>query len=210
VKRPAALAAILLAAFGADLVYGKYFSPTATAKPLRIPFQGFPMDLLGPEWKGEDVPMKAETEKIASVTDYIQRSYSRGGGAIWFYVGYVPGWNPSGIHHPGICFPLHGLVLEDEEYVTVPAPEIPKELRFKESRWRDEAGHPVCTLTTFYFRGKFEPAELQLRADRFLGIDYYAIITISGGLLGSFEETRRVYHDLLRAAVLELLRRFPE
>lgn len=208
-KRPIALAAILLLAFAADLVYGKFYAPREEPWPIRVPFAGFPMDLLGPGWRGEDIPLPKLTEEIAGVSDYIQRTYTDGDRKIWFYVGYTPG-PPKGVHHPGICFPLSGLIPESEEVVTIPAPEIPKELRFKESRWRSQEGSPIYSLTTFYYRGKFEPLEFNLRKDRFLGIHFYAVITVSGPLLGSMEETRQVCHGIIRKAVPALLPHFPE
>jgi len=205
-KAPFILAAVLAAASVVDLV----LAPRSTFTPLRATLKDIPMDLLGPEWTGVDTPMPEETLRIASVSDYLQRSYRKEDQWLWFYVGYVPGWNPSGIHYPDVCFPAHGLIRDgEEEDVTVAAPGIPKELRFKESHWRDDRGGRRFTMTTFYYRGRFEPSELKLRRDRFLGIDYFAIITVSGSWKGSLEATRSFYHDLLRRAVPELLQRFP-
>lgn len=208
-SRISILAFILLFALGADQAYQRFFSPRATSSPLRIPFARFPMDFPGPGWEGKDVPLMAETERIAMVTDYIQRTYTRGSREVWFYVGYVQGWTPTAVHHPGICFPLRGLILQREEVVTINVPGITAPLRFNETLWQQELGGSFYTLSTFYYRGKFEPSENQLRLDRFLGIDYFAIITVSGTFTGSQNRDREIYFDLIRKAVPELLNHFP-
>ena len=210
-NRMGVLALVLLGAFGLDLAGGGLFPVRGAGKPLRIPFDRFPRGLLGPGWGEEDRAMADGTARIANVSDYLQRVYTDGRRTIWLYVGYVPGWNPAGIHYPGVCFPSVGMVLQEEKDVTVPGPGIAMELRFKESRWsREGGGGDLFSLTAFYYRGGFAPSDFSLRRDSILGIDYYAIVTVAGDLIEDPAQTRDLYYGLLRKAVPEILKHFPE
>ena len=173
------------------------------------------------------MPLEEAVERLAGTTSYLQRTYQRDGQALWFYVGYVGGWSPEALHHPGVCFPGNGLELEQEKIVTI-SPHAPgigppsglaptlegksskTDFRFKEFLWRNLGGGGTFTLSTFYYHGKFEPEEWRVRADRIIGIRYFAVITISGAFSGSADETRDICYEAVRKAVPRLLEHFPE
>ncbi len=202
---------ILWGAFGLSLFYGRARGPRVEPRPIRIPLASFPLEFPGTAWRGDDRPLPAETVRIAHVSDYLSRRYTDGRRSFWLYVGYVPGWNPSAIHHPLACFPNVGLDLEQSEVVTIGDPTGPKKYSFNESRWWKEGqDERIYTLTTFYYNGKFEPSEWELRAERLVGIPYFAVITLSGKLETSLEETREAYFDLARRFVPQVLKHFPD
>lgn len=201
---------LLLSAFGLRVLYDKNLGPDNRPAALRIPLGDFPMDAVGPGWKGEDVPLDKETESLARVTSYLQRVYTQEGKQLWFYVGYVAGSAPEAVHHPAVCFPANGLELDHEEIVSIPMPSVNRGCRFKEFLWRSSLGGGTYTLSTFYYQGKFEPDEWKLRSDRILGMRYFAVITISGTTWGSLKEMRDVYFGIVGKAIPRLLGHFPE
>jgi len=207
-SRLAALAFILWAAYGLRALLLKEHLPDTNPVPLRIPLSEFPREALGSDWTGWDVPLDENVEKRARVSAYLQREYKSRGSTLWFYVGYVAKWSPGSIHHPSICFPGSGFELEDTATVVVAVPGMQEEALFTEYLWRTPQGGGTYTLSSFYYNGKFQPEEWRLRMDSLSGIRYFAIVTLSGSLASSMEETRELYQGALQQALPVLLRHF--
>ena len=203
-----AIVSLVVLRLGHDL----FWQHNAHAKELRIPFSQLPIDLLGPEWSGRNVDLDQRTLETAGVADFVNRIYSSKRSKIWFYVGYVSGWAPESVHHPKVCFPETGRHLTFESVLDVELPEVENPVTFSEYHWAATPnGEPnTFTLSTFVVNGHFEHTEIGLRARRFAGIEYFSIITISGPFLGTLEETRTIYSDLLQASVPQVLKHFPE
>lgn len=208
-KRFAALAAIFWTAFAVRTAYVRFVAPDRTPLPLRKPFSELPMEILGPGWTGRDEPLDADTLRVARVSDYVQRVYSRPGHQVALYVGYVSGRVPDAIHYPGICFPGGGLELEREATVELPRGESIAQPRFREYVWRHPARGGTYTLSSFYYNGKFEPDPGRLMAERVLGVRYFALITLSGSIAGSLDETQEVCREALSRALPRILEHFP-
>lgn len=207
-SRAFVLALVLWGAYGLRLICERTLLPDTTPVPLRVPFSRLPMDVVGPEWRGTFIPLEEDVRKQAHVTDYLQRRYQRQDFSFWLYVGYVGRWSPEAVHHPDVCFPGSGFTLERKESITIPAPGVAPELRFKEFLWRSPRGMGTYTLSSFYYNGKFEPDDWRLRGDSLFGIRYFAIVTVSGDRRESLEETRNVYHEVLRRSIPTLLQHF--
>ncbi|MBI4603853.1 MAG: exosortase-associated EpsI family protein [Planctomycetes bacterium] len=209
-SRAAVLCSILWGACAVRVFGVGALLPDREPVPLRVPFSRFPMDVFGPEWRGEDVPLEDAVEKRAKVTSYIQRQYARDDVSLWLYVGYVSAWSPESIHNPDVCFPGSGFEVVSKGTVVVPEPSFPRELRFKEFLWKSARGAGVYTLSTFCYNGKLEPEELRLRWDSFRGVRCFAVITLSGVQLGTLDETRKLYFDLVRRSVPRLVEHIPQ
>ena len=210
-RRARILALLLWTALGLSYLLGSTQGPRLPPAPIKVPLSRFPFEVPGPPWKGEDRPLPAETVSVAHVSDHLSRRYSDGRRSFWLYVGYVQGWNPAGIHHPLVCFPNIGLELEQSEVVNLDDPAGARKVSFLESQWWKEGqDNRIYTLNTFYYNGKFEPEEWKLRAERLVGLRYFAVITISGKMEPTLEETRNTYFDLARRILPELLKHFPE
>jgi len=208
-SRSTVLAAILVTAFGLRLVLERGRETASASLPPAIPLSQFPRDVLGEGWECRDVELSEEVKSVAKVTDYLQRVFTDGKRTLWLYVGYVGRWNPGAIHHPGVCFANAGLELQEERAVLIPAPGVSKELWFNQARWRRTLGGEVHSLSAFYYRGKFEPFVWKMRAERALGIAYFAIITVSAEPIGTEAETRAFCEDVVRRAIPRLLPHFP-
>jgi hypothetical protein len=176
---------------------------------LRVPFEDFPMDAVGPRWEGHDVPIEEAIRERAQTSASILRSYRWGHRSLWFYVGYVSGPAPGAIHHPGVCFPASGLALAGESEVRFPVPGIADPPAFKEYVWTHLDGGSTYTLTTFHYNGTFEPGEWRLRAARLFGLRFFAVITVTAQAHGGIEEARGLCEDVLRRALPRLLPHFP-
>jgi len=209
-KRALTLACLLWIAFAARVWGVKEVSTYRQPVPLRMPLDDLPMGVCGPEWVGEDTPLDDEVLARARVSSYVQRSYRRGSANLWFYVGYVARWEPESIHHPAICFPGSGYELILDRKIELSAPGFDKPLRFKEYLWNSPRSGGTYTLTAFYYNGKFEPDDWRLRMDSLAGVKYFAIVTVSGSLLGSVEETRAVYQEVLKRSMPVLVRHFAD
>lgn len=206
-----AYAAFLLAcAGGARLYLDSVWASPFERTPLLIPLSEFPMHALGPRWKGRDAPLPEDVRRVTGVTDYVRRSYTNGEREIWFYVGYVDHWDPAAIHHPDICFPATGLYLIKESHASVPAPSLRMDLSFKESLWGAPRSGYVYSLTSFYFRGEFRPEVWQMRAHRWRGVPYFAIVTLSTQLRGPSDQAQQDCFEALGQAVRQLVKHFPE
>lgn len=178
--------------------------------PIRAPLAGFPPEGLGPRWASEDVASAEGVLRVAKVADHLQRFYTDGERAFWFYVGYVDRYDPAAIHHPGICFPASGLKRVEDRTVEIPCPECPMPLSFRETLWERPLGGQVYSLSAFYFRGGFAASEQRLRRARVFGVPYFAIITLSAEVWGSLEETRDLCQEALRTGMPRLVTHFPE
>ena len=77
--RPAVLAGVLLAFLGLRLLAGRAIGPNLDPRDLRIPFDRFPMEVLGPEWKGADVATtcKSIADKLNSLLDDAKKKYTK-------------------------------------------------------------------------------------------------------------------------------------
>jgi hypothetical protein len=177
--------------------------------PLRVPFAECPMDVVGPGWQGEDVPLEEDVRERAGVSAYLQRRYRWNQHSLWLYVGYVSGPAPNAIHHPAVCFPASGLELQSKKAVEIPVPGVPETPRFHEYLWTHPEGGSTYTLSTFHYHGRFEPAELPLRAALALGLGYFAVITVTAEVTASVEETRGLVADVIRRALPRLVLHFP-
>lgn len=203
-SRAVFLAACLWASFGLRFFLVRTLDPV----PLTKSFNALPMGILGQDWVGQDMPLDDDVLERSKVSDYVQRTYRRGGVSLWIYVGYVNQWKPEAIHHPEICFPANGFVLTNKGDVTLEIPGVAGESRFKESLWTHPRGAGTYTLTAFYYNGKLEPEEWRLRRDSLKGIPYFAIVTYSGDQVGDLEETRKLYQGLLRQSLPQVLQHF--
>jgi hypothetical protein len=92
--------------------------------------------------------------------------------------------------------------------VGVAVPGIEEEALFAEYRWRSPRGGGTYTLSSFYYDGKFQPDEWRLRMDSLSGIRYFAIVSLSGSVASSMEETRELYQGALQRVLPVLLRHF--
>ena len=212
-KRATVLALLFVIAAAARIVYDSTFAPDAVAEPLRISFTDFPLDVAGPGWRGERVPLDDAVIERSGVTDYLNQHYSSGRRRIWVYAGYVSGYSPDAIHYPDVCFPASGLELESKSVRRIPldrvAEDVAEDVAMNEYIWRREFGGGTYTLSTFCYNGKFEPHEWRLRSDRIVGIRYFTIITISGDLVGGLEHTRSLYADIARRMIARLMKHLP-
>ncbi len=210
-NRGKVFALILCGAAALRIAYdSSSLAPNAVAEPLRIPFTSFPLDVLGADWRGEDLPMDEAVEERAGVTDYLNRRYTNGRQDVWMYVGYVSGYAPGSIHYPDICFPSGGLALESKTVSRMPIPGVSDEVPFNEYTWIRRRGGRTYTLSTFFYNEKFETEEWRLRAARIRGIRYFAIVTVSGDLVGGLENTRAVYRKIIERMIPQLLEHFPQ
>lgn len=207
-KRTLLLVAIFWTAFGVRTTGSKALNLRRDPVPLRTPFSLLPMEICGPGWAGENIPLDEDVKTRARVSTYVQRSYRRDSAILWLYVGYVDHWAPESIHHPDICFPGGGYEQIMKGLVTIPAPGVLPDLRFNEYLWNHPRGGGTYTLSSFYYDGKLEPEEWHLRWDSLGGIKYFAVITISGTQVGSIAETRRVYQQVALRALPEILKHF--
>ena len=205
---------ILWAAFGMRLAYESVYQVDRASLPPVRPLAELPLDVLGEGWVGEDVPLPDRIVKIAAVSDYVYRRYSRGDATLIFYVGYVTDWASGGIHSPEVCFPRQGYMLENQETVPVPVPGLAGGSRFEETLWSNEHSalkHSLYSLHSFFYHGQFAPEEYNLRmADRFPGLRYFAIIILAGNVGNSLDDTRQTYTDILHEAVPRVLKHFPD
>ncbi len=208
-KRATVLSLLFVIAAAARIVYDSSFAPDAVAEPLRVSFTDFPLDLAGPGWRGERVPLDDAVIERAGVTDYLNQRYSSGRRRIWVYAGYVSGYSPDSIHYPDVCFPASGLELESKSVRRIPLDGVAEDVAMNEYIWSNELGGGTYTLSTFCYNGKFEPHEWRLRSDRIVGIRYFTIITISGDLVGGLEQTRSVYADVARRMIARLMEHLP-
>lgn len=208
-KRATALALVFAGAATLRLLYDAAIAPDVTAAPLRVPFEEFPLDLAGPDWRGENVPLEDAVIERSGVSDYLNQRYTDGRRYLWVYVGYVSGFSPDSIHYPDVCYPASGLELESKDVRTIPVSGVNAGVAMNEYVWRRRLGGGTYTLSTFCYNGKFEPHEWRLRADRIVGIRYFSIITISGDLLGDMKTTRSVYAGLARRMIPRLLEHLP-
>ena len=208
-RHPLALAALL--AIGWIVRAGVLDRAAAgeSVVPLRKPLAELPPDVLGPGWRGVDVPLEPEVIERAGVTSHLQRQYVRGEQRLWLYVGYVGRWRPDAIHHPAVCFPASGYQLISEGRAAIEPAAGTAGGGFKELSWRDPRGGGIYTLSSFCYRGKYQPDELRLRWDAIGGIPWFAVVTLSGTPLPSLEETRGLYTDLLRRVLPALSECFP-
>lgn len=208
-NRVLVLTLVFLAAAGLRLTYDSAFAPSAIAEPLRVPFTEFPLDIAGPGWRGEFVSLEEAVVERAGVSDYLNQRYTDGHHDLWVYVGYVAGYSPGSIHYPEICFPSSGRSLESKSVRELPIDGVTGDVPMNEYIWRGDLGGGTYTLSTFCYNGKFEPHAWRLRADRILGIRYFAIITISGNLIGNTESTRAAYGEFARRLIPRLLNHLP-
>ena len=204
------LSLVLWGAFALRALIDRTLLDELEPLPLVAPLSELPMDAIGPRWDGRDVPLEDAILERTGVSAYILRSYRRDDRPLWFYVAYVSGASPRGIHHPGVCFPASGLTLMKGQVVRIPVPGLPDPPVFKEYVWTHLDGTRAYTLTTFYYNGAFEPEEWRLRAARLFRLRYFAIITVSVAASGSLEEARGVCEEVLRTSLPRLLRHFPE
>lgn len=217
--RVSALVIILMVAGGLRLVLDLAL-PGRDPVPLAAPFEPFGGPGLGEDWERESQVLSDDVVGESRVTDYLYHLYRKPGEGrlFWLYVGYVDHWDPEAIHHPKVCFPSAGLDLvevgEIDLPVTLPSRaaaggEESREIRFNELVSRDSRGQSLYTLYTFYYRGKFEPSQRRMHADRVLGIPYFAIITISGPLVGgSLEDTRAEFRESVGTLIPQVLTHF--
>ncbi len=203
------LTLLFVSAAAARVVYDSSFAPDAVAEPLRISLKDMPLDVAGPGWRGERVPLDDAVIERSGVTDYLSHRYSNGSRNIWVYAGYVSGYSPDSIHYPDVCFPASGFELESKSVRRIPLDGVAEAIAMNETIWRRELGGGTYTLSTFCYNGKFEPLEWRLRSDRIVGIRYFTIITISGDLVGGLEQTRSVYADVARRMIDRLMEHLP-
>ncbi len=208
-KHTTVLALLLVSAAAARILYDHSLAPEAIAAPPRIPFSEFPLDVAGPGWRGQTLELDEAVIERSGVSDYVSQRYTDGRRTLWVYVGYVGGYSPDSIHYPEICFPGNGLELESKAVRRFPISGIADDAAMNEYLWRRKPGGGTYTLSTFCYNGKFEPHEWRLRADRIVGIPYFAIITISGDLMGDLETTRAVYHSVLERMIPQLMKHLP-
>jgi len=208
------LAALVWLGFAGRLILETRL-PAEEDAPLRTPFAEYPTGLLGEGWSETDVPLTNQIRERAGVTNYLQRVFVNEGrlnhGAV-LYVGYVSGWKEHAIHNPGVCFPGQGFVQKEKNVVEIPIDKIKQRVVFDEYEWLNQSAERAgrYTLSTFYFNGKFSPNDLALRAERILGVRYFAIITLSGPTLGSRDNNRKFYYAQLAKLLPKLLEHFPE
>ncbi len=208
-KRTTILALLFMSAAAARIVYDVSLAPDAVAEPLRISFTDFPLDVAGPGWRGERVPLDDAVIERSGVTDYLNQRYSNGRRHISVYAGYVSGYSPDSIHYPDVCFPASGFELESKSVRRIPLDGVAEAIAMNETIWRRELGGGTYTLSTFCYNGKFEPQVWRLRADRIVGIRYFTVITIAGDLVGGLEQTRSVYADVARRMIARLMEHLP-
>ncbi len=207
-KRAITLVAVFWSAFAFRTASMSALGLHREPVPLRVPFSELPMNVCGPAWVGESVPLDEDVEKRAKLSAYVQRIYRSESAALWLYVGYVARWTPESIHHPDICFPGSGYEQVIKANVSIPIPDFSTEPRFREYLWNHPRSGGTYTLTSFYYNGKLEPDEWRLRMDSLSGIPYFAIITISGSRLGSIDETRQLYQGVAQRVIPEILKHF--
>lgn len=179
--------------------------------PLRIPFAKASPNLLGPGWVEENRPLDPRTLEISRVSDYLNRNCTNreDGADLWFYVGYVDHWDRNAIHHPDGCFPRSGLQEQHRDVLEISIPALGRTVEFNEVEWINPLGQSTYTLYSLYYSGKFEPSERRMRADRILGIRYFAVLTISGPGRATRAATREDFSSALRNAIPKLLKHFP-
>ena len=144
------------------------------------------------------------------MSDYLQRRFTREGAEVWFYVGYVAGYRPGAIHPPQVCFPNTGFDLEAEQVVTLDVPGLDGPVPLHEGVWANPSGERLYSLTTFRYRGKFEQEVWRLKADRLLGIPFFAKIMLFGLVSEGLDDTRESYRAVLARLLPSLLGHFPE
>ncbi len=191
------LVAILWAAVATRVSYDAVYSGGA-ALPIARPLAELPMDTVGPGWKGSDIELTEEVIRRTGTDDRLQRRYRRGRDAFTLYVGYVAGFRENSIHHPLVCFPSQGLILDKDLVVDVPLDHGRTTAAFNEYRWTSTlpGGPRAYTLSTFIYNGEYEPSEVLLRANGWRA-RYCGVITLHGRLVGDLEETRAAYFKIL-------------
>jgi hypothetical protein len=206
-------APLLASCFGilalARVSYDHWVAPNQTPAHPRMPLAELGVRELSTGHTGRDVPLEARTIEVAGVDDWVNRYYESPGGFFWFYCGFVSGWRPEAIHYPDVCFPAQGLSLQRKGEVAVEIPGAPG-ARFHEYQWANAAGEPTYTLSTFLYRGHFEPVETRMRLESGLGIRYFAMVTISGPVRGSPASTRELFAKALGEILPALLDLMPE
>ena len=205
-----AILVILWVSVGLRCAYDVTLAPDTTPAALRAPLSELPLDIVGDGWQGIDDPLPPAVVQRAGVTEYVNRVYRQGGRSFWIYVGYVSGWSPESIHHPGVCFDGSGYRQEHQEVIELELPAHPDTARLSEYSWSKAARHGrTYTLSTFYYHQKFEPSDWRLRLSRVQGIRYFAAITISGDYVGNLDETRKFYSSVARRLLPALVKHFP-
>jgi hypothetical protein len=232
-------ALLLAAAWTARLVSDRAFPAESDPVPLRRPLAEFSRDLLGSGWTEEDVALEPATLRVARVSDYLLRRYTKGSRTVWLYIGYVDHWRPEAIHHPRVCFPAAGQELAAEEEVSFPVDGLDALPEFREIQWVDGGDRSTFTLYSFAYNGRFDPRETRLRLGPAVGIRSFAVVTLSGDPVtaapdhaqspsskgdssngiyqdgsveekgGSIENTRRFYYNSLRRVLPELTAHLP-
>ena len=59
-RRAIVLALVFVGAGAGRIAYDNAFAPNAIAEPLRVSFTEFPLDVAGPDWRGETSPLTDE------------------------------------------------------------------------------------------------------------------------------------------------------
>lgn len=208
-NRALLLCIVLALSLGGRLAWDVALAPDLEPKPPRIPLSDFAVRELSNGMRAEDRPLDPEVQEVAGVDDYINRWYSDDDSALWFWVGYVSGWRPEAIHYPDACFPAQGMELATRRTIEIDLPGLAAPASFHEYEWNDAFGRRTYTLSTFYFREKFEPSTTRMRLERGLGIGYFAMITVSGPFRGDLAPTRDFYRKVLCDTIPELLKHMP-
>jgi hypothetical protein len=192
--------------FSYDRIYDYRFAPI----PIGVALADFGLRELSGGLRAEDIPLDPRVERVAGVDDYLNRTYSSSERSIWFYIGYVSGWRPESIHYPDVCFPSQGMELVAKATIDVLIAGRPSPARFHEYIWDNPSGKRTYTLSSFYFRGKFEPSKTAMRLERSLGIRYFVMVTISGPVVGDVEASRMYYSKMLEQLLPEFLTHMPK
>lgn len=172
---------------------------------LKQPLASFPAGIFGPAWTAEDLPLPNDIIKISGLTEYIHRRYEGPQARLILYVAYVKGGAGGAIHHPGICLPAHGFEIEDLQKLALNVESASREAILSEFLFHKPLTSPGYGLTTFYYNGNFRPERWRLQlADRWPGVNSYAIITLLGERLSTTEATRSLYSDLMHKVLLVL------
>ncbi len=217
-NRVSILATVVWVCYVVRLGYDEWFRPDLGPDTMSTPLAVLPMDLLGPGWNGLEAPLPKRVVKIAGISDYLSRVYSKHGAQIHLYVGFVRGGASGGLHHPEVCFKAHGLSLKNREIITIDGADIPKlplfvepKLLFNEFRWTRSSAVQAYSLSTFVYNRRLDPDVDRLRlADRYPGVPYFVSLILVGDYVGPPKNTRRVYKEALSYLLPKLLAHFPQ
>ena len=122
----------------------------------------------------------------------------------------MTGCKVGAVHNPDLCNPGSGFGLVRKDIVTIPAPDLDVPLEFNQYTWRDpRSGAFLFTLSTFCYNGQFEASEIALRANGWRA-NYFSVITVQGSFIGTAENTRKTYYDLIRRSAPIILDHFPK